>query len=102
MKEIIYIHKEMESNSTGVFKDREGTTHYLLLGEYHREDGPAYQAINGYKEWRFYGELHRLDGPAIYWKKVKKNWYYYSYIAKNEEEFYDSQWRKRIEIKRFL
>ena len=33
-------------------------------GEYHREDGPAIERVEGMKVWYVNGRHHRLDGPA--------------------------------------
>ena len=44
-------------------------------GELHRLDGPAYEDLNGTKEWHQNGKLHRLDGPAIEGTNGDKRWY---------------------------
>ena len=41
----------------------------------HRENGPAVEFADGYKEWRLNGELHREDGPAIERADVYKAYY---------------------------
>lgn len=41
----------------------------------HREDGPAYERRDGYKEWRLLNRLHREDGPAIEWPSGTKEWF---------------------------
>jgi hypothetical protein len=41
----------------------------------HREDGPAGDARNGYKEWWIDGKLHREDGPAVECNDGSKAWY---------------------------
>ena len=41
----------------------------------HREDGPAIEGTNGYKEWVLNGKLHREDGPAIERADGRKEWY---------------------------
>jgi len=38
---------------------------YLRHGVLHREDGPAYEGLDGTKEWRRNGRLHRVEGPAV-------------------------------------
>jgi len=45
--------------------DKIGNKFWTLNNEYHREDGPAIEYMNGHKEWRINGRLHREDGPAI-------------------------------------
>lgn len=37
---------------------------HIVDGFYHREDGPAIERADGFKEWRLKGKLHRVDGPA--------------------------------------
>lgn len=44
-------------------------------GLLHREDGPAFSTLNGYKSWHINGKLHREDGPAIEYSDGCKNWY---------------------------
>ena len=54
-----------------------GTIHYYdSTGQYHRLDGPAYEDVNGHKEWYCNGNLHRLDGPAVEFASGSKHWYY--------------------------
>ena len=48
---------------------------YDKKGEYHREDGPAYEYANGTKVWYLNGEIHREDGPAIEYTNDDKSWY---------------------------
>ena len=79
MKEIEFISDEMEKGSTGIFKVKYGDICYLVNGEFHREDGPA---------------LIYDDGEEIY--------IYYKKEAESREQFYDPEWRKRVEINRFL
>jgi hypothetical protein len=38
---------------------------YNDFGEYHRENGPAIEWVNGSKEWYIDDNRHRLDGPAV-------------------------------------
>ena len=47
--------------------DQEGKVVYHIKGTYqvHREDGPAIEWSNGYREWRIKNALHREGGPAI-------------------------------------
>ena len=42
---------------------------------FHREDGPAIEYTNGYKEWFIDGKLHREDGPAVEYTNGYKEWY---------------------------
>ena len=50
------------------YSDREMRIH-------HREDGPATEYANGYKEWYLNGKCHREDGPAIDDVNGYKEWY---------------------------
>jgi|SRR5579859_2875925 len=69
--------------------DEYGDKFWLLNGQYHREDGPAVEYVNGYKAWYLYDQLHRLDGPAVEHADGNKSWYYYGkYIdCASQEEF---------------
>ena len=44
---------------------------------------------------------HKEDGPAIIEDSLP-TYYYYGRSAKDEKQFYDSNWRKQIEIEKFL
>ena len=44
-------------------------------GQYHNENGPAFESANGYKEYWINGQWHRLDGPAIIFTDESKWWY---------------------------
>ena len=46
-----------------------------LLGQYHREDGPAIEWHNGRKSWFINNKRHREDGPAIEYSDGSKSWY---------------------------
>ena len=102
MKKIEYISDEIDKGSTGCFKDKFGHIYYLLNGKCHRSDGPAVEWSDGDKYWFFYGKRHRSDGPALEWSDGITEWYYYEYVADSEKEFYDPEWRKRVEIEIFL
>ena len=52
----------------------------------HREDGPAIEGSNGFKEWRIDGNLHREDGPAVEWSDGNKSWFINDRLL-TEEEF---------------
>jgi hypothetical protein len=49
---------------TGVVEDK-NTIAYHVNGKYHRENGPAVEFSDGYKEWIINGKRHREDGPAV-------------------------------------
>jgi hypothetical protein len=52
-------------------------------GQFHREDGPAFEDKGGYKSWWINGKKHREDGPAIEWSNGDKEWFI-SGIQKSE------------------
>jgi hypothetical protein len=53
-----------------------GTKEWRLPnGLLHREDGPAFELIDGYKAWYIDGEKHREDGPAIEYSDGGEMWY---------------------------
>ena len=71
-----YIKKDQYA--TSYFKDQSCTL-------FHREDGPAYETINGYKEWCLDGYTHREDGPAIEYPNGDKSWYLNGKICSEKE-----------------
>ena len=52
----------------------------------HREDGPAVEYEDGYKEWWLNGKLHREDGPAAKYADGSKAWFLND-TCLTEEEF---------------
>jgi len=44
-------------------------------GQFHREDGPAVENINGQKTWYKNDLIHREDGPAVEYANGDKAWY---------------------------
>jgi hypothetical protein len=44
-------------------------------GKLHRENGPAYISLSGYKAWYKNGLRHREDGPAIILTDDSMAWY---------------------------
>ena len=57
------------------FEYDNGDKEWYLNGQQHREDGPAVEYGNGYKEWWLNGKLHRVDGPAVEHNNGYKAWY---------------------------
>jgi hypothetical protein len=53
----------------------DGAKTWCRNGKCHREDGPAVEGISGHKEWYINGLLHRKDGPAIEWANGTKEWF---------------------------
>jgi hypothetical protein len=67
-----------------------GNKRWLLSnGECHREDGPAYEHTNGFKQWIQHNQYHREDGPACIWPNGEQNWYWNGeYVpVKSQDEF---------------
>jgi len=50
------------------YKDKEKT----IL---HREDGPAVEHTDGYREWYLNNKLHRMDGPAVEYANGRRMWF---------------------------
>lgn len=62
------------------------STHWLLNGHLHREDGPAIEWANGNKYWYRNDRRHREDGPAIEWANGTR-WYYLNGRNLTKQEF---------------
>jgi len=63
-----YIHINQYGNKI-YYKDR-------ALNIIHRLDGrPAFEGVDGSKEWYVDGHRHRLDGPAVEYANGNKYWY---------------------------
>jgi hypothetical protein len=56
------------------FISRTGYQAWWVNGERHRTDGPAIIDDN-HQEWWVDGKCHRTDGPAIIWKDGDQSWY---------------------------
>ena len=57
------------------FEDVDGTKEWWVDDKRHRLDGPAVEDVDGIKEWWVDGKFHRLDGPAIEWENGTKQWW---------------------------
>ena len=56
--------------------DQHGIKEWKLpSGKLHRENGPAYEGIDGTKMWYINGACHREDGPAIEYGDDYKRWF---------------------------
>jgi hypothetical protein len=73
--------------------DGKTTKWYFNGSVLHREDGPAIETTDGYKEWYLNGKLHREDGPAVEYADGPKYWYLNGKEYNNENEY-------RIELER--
>jgi hypothetical protein len=60
---------------------------YWLNGQAHRIDGPACDAVSGYKAWYVNSKHHRLDGPAVEYTDGRKEWWIDD-VEYSEEEYY--------------
>jgi len=70
-----------------VIVDSSGTIcWYNECGQYHREDGPAYEGADGDKAWYLNGQRHREDGPAVELADGYKAWWLNGQFL-TEEEF---------------
>jgi len=60
-----------------IIKNKEGTFYYKdkEMNIRHREDGPAVERADGYKEWYLNDQLHREDGPAVEYADGSKYWF---------------------------
>lgn len=77
--------------------DKHGTIYYKNeKGQFHREDGPAYESLSGDKAWLIKGEYHREDGPAYESIDGHKAWYIKGKKL-TEQEFNDFLLTKRLE-----
>ena len=61
----------------GIYEIENYGTIYYVNGKAHRDDGPAYKHINGYKYWCINGKYHRLDGPAREYSDYYTSWVEY-------------------------
>jgi hypothetical protein len=66
------------------YTDQDGTTHWKLNGQYHREDGPAMVIEDGTQFWFRYGQLHRLDGPAVLWPEGSYEYHVYGQLHRED------------------
>ena len=83
-----YYHIPLEQRNR-MYEIEDWGTFYWVNGKRHREDGPAYQSIDGYKSYYINGKLHRLDGPAAEWDGDGDKYYYIEnnrYLVKEEFE----------------
>jgi hypothetical protein len=71
----------------------DGYKEWYLNGKLHREDGPAVEYADGPKYWYLNGKCHREDGPAVEYADGHKEWYLNGKEYNNENEY-------RIELER--
>jgi hypothetical protein len=69
----------------------------LTVKNLHREDGPAFENVDGSKEWYLDGQLHREDGPAVEWHFGAKDYY-----LNNKEYYSEKDYWKEIERRKSL
>ena len=71
--------------------DEDGTKEWKLPNsDYHREDSPAIEFIDGDKFWYINGLRHREDGPAIEYISGNKRWYI------NDREYTEQEYKYKI------
>jgi hypothetical protein len=66
-----------------------GTRHWYLNGQLHREDGPAIESYDGSRYWYLNGKYHREDGPAIEYSDGTPEWWL------NDEEYTEEEFLKK-------
>jgi hypothetical protein len=66
----------------------------LPNGDYHREDSPAVEFVNGSKAWWINGKRHREDGPAIDYVNMHEEWYLDNIQYTEQEYKYKTRSRK--------
>ena len=53
----------------------DGDLEWWQNGQRHREDGPAVELSDGHREWWQNDQRHRIDGPAIEWANGGETWF---------------------------
>ena len=102
MKQVDNIFEEMKKGSTGCFKDKQYTIHYLLNGKYHRVGGPSCIWSDGTLFYRQHNVYHREDGPAITGRGDYTQWWWHGEKANDKEQWLDPIFRRKSELKRYL
>ena len=78
------MNNDMESTLT---IDKYGDKSWVLLnGNLHRDNGPAFESVDGDKCWYVNGLRHRIDGPAYEDCDGTKLWYFEG-VQYSEKEF---------------
>ena len=72
----------------GLIIDKFGTKYYYSNDKFHREDGPAFENVNGDKEWYINDQLHREDGPACEYADGTK-FYYLDDIRYSKQDYWN-------------
>src|ERR1700680_4883913 len=57
------------------YEGKDGTKIWFKNGNLDREDGPAIENTDGSKMWYINGKRHREDGPAFIWYDGTQEWY---------------------------
>lgn len=70
-----YILGQFHREDGPAVEDADGSKHWYINGQRHREDGPAVECASGSKFWYINGQPHREDGPAGEWSGGTKAWY---------------------------
>lgn len=70
--------KETINGNTSWYEDD------MLPRTLHREDGPAVEWYDGFKEWYFHGERHREDGPAV--EDINGSFHWFKHGKRHRED----------------
>jgi hypothetical protein len=77
----------------------DGTKSWYVNGVRHRDDGPARVSWTGAKFWYKNGKLHREDGPAIEYANGSNQYWYEGFHI--EECYSDEYLNKWIKLRAF-
>jgi hypothetical protein len=72
-----YLNGKLHREDGPAFEEIDGTTFWFISGKRHRENGPAVEWSDGSKQWYLNDKLHREDGPAIDNANGTKQWHLY-------------------------
>jgi len=81
---------ELHREDGPAIETADGYKQWYLNGKCHREDGPAIENADGYKAWWLNGKRHREDAPAIEFADGTKEWYL------NGEELAEEEFNRRM------
>jgi len=73
-----------------VLIDDLGNKFWIFKSLLHREDGPAYEHVDGTKYWYINGKLHRENGPAYEYLNRYKAWWL------NGKNLTEQQWLTKV------
>ena len=91
---------EKHPDFTGCLINSNNDIVWFKNGKEHREDGPAFECLSGYKAWFKNGLWHREDGPAREWPNGDKAWYLSGVRYNSEQEWIIAT--RKIKLERVL